>query len=65
MNIVCIKYFFVGFMVYEKYLRYTESIRIRALSVFGYFPLYIYNRETSLLKEIQLWSFVKIHVLYL
>ena len=37
MNILFIKHFCVGFMVSD-----TESFRIRALSVFGYFPLYRY-----------------------
>ena len=36
MNILLIKHFFVGFIVSE-----IPSVRIRALSVFGYFPLYI------------------------
>ena len=43
MNMLFIKHFFVGFMVSEIYLyilRYNESVRIRALFVFGYFPLY-------------------------
>ena len=39
MNIVSIKYFFIGFMVSE-----LPSIRIRALSIFGYFPLYLFKK---------------------
>ena len=40
MNILFINIFFVRFMVYE-----ILSVRIRALSVFGYFPLYISIQE--------------------
>ena len=35
MNILFIKHFFVGFMVSE-----IPSVSVRALSVFGYFPLF-------------------------
>ena len=35
MNILFNKHFFLGFMI-------TESVRILAPSVFGYFPLYIF-----------------------
>ena len=36
MNMLFIKHFLEGFMVSE-----IQSVHIRALSVFGYFPLYI------------------------
>ena len=57
MNILLIKHFFVGFIVSE-----IQSVRIRALFVFSYFPLPITHHLFITLQILYIKSLINIDI---